>query len=82
MKTVDTIEQIEVYFRVFDDGDVIALWDEPFGGGYISSYQHIGQHSGASPDLIVELRPATGPEKAPLMVELLSIGYSVIDLEQ
>ena len=80
MKT-STTEQIKVYFRVFDEGDVIALWEDE-GGEWMQSYQHIGQHSEASRELISELRPATKEEKADLILELNSIGYTVNDLEQ
>lgn len=68
-------------FRVFEDGDVIALWDEPVGAGLISSYMHVGQHSGAKPELIRDLRPATAEEKAPLLAELQRIGYAVVDAD-
>lgn len=39
------------------------------------SYQHLGQHSLASPELVRELRPATPAERAELLAELRSIGY-------
>lgn len=68
---------IAVHFRKFDDGDVIALWDDGDGFGWISSYQHVGQHSHASDGLIIELAEATEDEYAPLMRELASIGYDV-----
>lgn len=69
---------INVYFRKFEGGDVIALWDE-YNSDYrwISSYQHIGQHSEASRDLITDLEPATQEEYTPLLRELESIGYEV-----
>ena len=67
---------IDVVFRVFPDGDVIALFPgESVGGGHINSYQHVGQHGGASPSLIKELRKATHAEYAPLRAELKRIGY-------
>lgn len=69
---------IRVHFRVFPDGDVIALWDEPADHrGNISSYQHVGQHGAASPELITSLRPATEEEKADLRAELQRIGYVI-----
>ena len=67
---------IKVHFRFFPAGDVIALWDEPADcQGNISSYQHVGQHGAASPELITSLRPATEDEKGDLRAELQRIGY-------
>jgi len=68
-----------VIFRVFPEGDVIAFlpdltWDFK---GNITSYQHIGQHSGADPALIKELRPATLKEYGPLWKELEQRGYKL-----
>jgi hypothetical protein len=67
---------IDVVFRVFPEGDVIALFPKlPAGGGMITSYQHFGQHGDASPKLIKELRKATKPEYTELLAELRRIGY-------
>lgn len=68
-----------VYFREFPEGDVIALfpddiWDHD---GNIASYQHIGQHGAANPELINELKPAKN--YAALKAELERIGY-VLDV--
>lgn len=74
---------VNVNFRVFDEGDVIALWEEDGSNDkWLQSYQHIGQHSDASRELIDDLRPATQEEKASLISELNSIGYVVNDLDQ
>lgn len=70
-------ETIAVYFRKFEDGDVIALWDDGDHGQWISSYQHIGQHSEASHDLTTELAVATPGEYGPLKLELETRGYNV-----
>lgn len=67
---------LDVVFRVFPDGDVIALFpsvDE--GSGTIMSYQHHGQHAAASSALTRELRSATPAEYAPLLAELKRVGY-------
>ena len=72
---------IDVIFRVFEDGDVIALWEENTQSKWLMCYQHIGQHGEASRELVDELRPATQEEKEGLILELNSIGYIVIDLE-
>lgn len=71
------MESINVYFRKFEDGDVIALWDDGDHGPWITSYMHIGQHSEASRELITDLAIATHGEYGPLKHELESIGYSV-----
>lgn len=67
---------LDVVFRVFPEGDVIALFPGEFAGrGLINSYQRLGQHGGASPALIKQLRKATRAEYGPLLVELKRIGY-------
>lgn len=67
---------VDVVFRVFPEGDVIALFPgEQAGRGLINSYQRLGQHGGASPQLVKELRKAARAEYAPLLTELKQIGY-------
>lgn len=67
---------IDVVFRVFPEGDVIALFpSQREGRSMIMSYQHVGQHGDAAPALMRELRPATKAEYTPLLAELLDIGY-------
>lgn len=69
-------EKTRVLFRAFPEGDIVALFpDMDAGSGYIGSYQHIGQHSGASIELIKELRRATKKEYEALKRELEGIGY-------
>jgi hypothetical protein len=69
---------IDVVFRVFPEGDVIALFPgEDVGRGLINSYQRVGQHGGADPTLIRTLRKASRPEAAALLAELKRIGYCV-----
>ena len=70
------METINVHFRKWEDGDIIALWDSE-GCFDIMSYMHIGQHGDAHFSLIDELQPATEKEYTPLLKELESIGYSV-----
>ncbi len=68
-----------VIFRVFPEGDVIALFPmevaDPHGN--IMSYMKIGQHGAASPDLIKELKVATLKQLIPLKTELENIGYTL-----
>lgn len=69
--------KIKVVFRKFPEGDIIALFPEEIADfkGNILSYQRIGQHGGASPELLNELNPASLDEYLPLKKELESIGY-------
>lgn len=78
----ETREPIAVYFRVFESGEVIALWRDEPSPGMISSYMHVGQHSAASPELIQELRIASAEEKRALTAELELIGYDVTDADE
>jgi len=67
-------------FRTFHTGDVIALFPEVPSDGWghnCMSYQHVGQHGGASPELSFCTRPSTPDEIAPLKAELERIGYTV-----
>ena len=77
----------KVVFRKFDPrdgGDVIALFPkERCGkGNLIWSYQHIGQHGSASPELITELLPCQQEEYQSLLDELTSIGYDNLLIEK
>jgi len=66
-----------VTFRKFPEGDIIALFPEKLEGyPYLTSYQHIGQHSDASEELLDELEAATPEEYKPLLEELKSLGYT------
>ncbi len=70
---------ILVSFRKFPDGDVIALWDDNSAStGFITSYQHIGQHGDASPQLLGDLETSEPEEYQPLLDELENCGYLVI----
>lgn len=68
--------KIKVVFRKFKDGEIIALFpSEDWSHGMITSYQHIGQYGGADPLIVYDTKPATPEEYAPLLVELVAIGY-------
>jgi len=72
--------ETKVIFRVFKDGgDVLALFPEiDEGNGLVSSYQHIGQHSGADYTGCIQItRPATPAEYSALKRELESLGYNL-----
>ncbi len=79
-------EITEVIFRTFHTGETIALFPyEPSDsyGHYCLSYQHIGQHGGATTDLCREgTRPSTPDEIAPLKEELERIGYKLRELKR
>ena len=70
----------KVIFRMFNN-EPIALFPEELGtiDPYTcSSYAHIGQHSSATLDLIIDRsRPATESEYADLKAELEAIGYEL-----
>ena len=68
----------KVIFRKFNGGDVIALFpQEPAtcDGWECMSYMHVGQHGSADPMIVQDTKAATPKEYAPLVAELLSIGY-------
>ncbi len=73
----------EVLFRVWNDRedsgtDVFALFPYiPATDRFVTSYQHIGQHSGAYYNgCIAHSRPATPAEYADLLAELTDRGYN------
>jgi hypothetical protein len=68
-----------IIFKKFPQGDVIALMpeDDADSQGNIMSYQRIGQHGAASPELLEDLEDATKQERAALKRELESLGYLI-----
>ena len=65
-----------VYFKKFDEGDIIALFPEFVSGKYIMSYQHIGQHGDACPSLMKSLTDVDDSEYSELLNELTNVvGY-------
>ena len=78
-------QRVRVIYRTWNDGEgegVIALMpEEPSDilGNHCQSYEHIGQHGGASPYHVIRAtRPATGAEVAELEAELRQIGYEPV----
>lgn len=69
-----------VVFRVWSNGDVIALFPEiDAGTGYCGSYEHVGQHSGANyRSVINRTRMAKPGEYRDLAKELRRIGYNLL----
>jgi hypothetical protein len=70
----------KVVFRTFHDGDTVALFPEipaDVLGRHCQSYQRIGQHGAASPDLSHCTRPSTEDEIRELRTELEKIGYDL-----
>jgi len=65
-------------------GDIIALFptipSDSDNYYNVLSYQHIGQHSGASPNIISDTVPATLREYDDLLKELRSLGYRGLDV--
>jgi hypothetical protein len=67
---------MDAVFRVFPEGDVIALLCGTASDcrtGNVMSYTHIGQHGEASRNIGRNLRLATPEQYAPLLRELRSI---------
>ncbi len=77
-------QQTKVVFRVFPEGDVIALFPDEIAdhSGNIMSYQQIGQHGAANIELIDDLRKATLEESEELKNELLRIGYDWREIDR
>jgi hypothetical protein len=68
-----------VVFRVYKDGDVIALFPDLHDVQGITSYMHIGQHGAADYGLVMsQTKPATVEQYAALARELQQIGYTLI----
>lgn len=69
------MNKLNIVFRVFPEGDVIAIFldDVCDPDGNWTSYQRIGQHGACSPDLVHELPEATESQRAGLLKELKSI---------
>jgi hypothetical protein len=71
-----------VIFRVYPDGDVIALFPQ-IAAGYLGyscqSYMHVGQHGAANPNAVIEqTKLASRKEYQVLLQELEQIGYNPI----
>jgi len=76
MKTTEP--KTRVIFRVFADGEVIALFPHiKENNGMIGSYMHVGQHSPADPAIVNDTKPATPEQYGELFAELQSIGYNL-----
>ena len=73
---METKEKIRVVFRVYPDGDVLALFPyvEYSNRWDCMAYQHVGQHAGADYGLCVSCtKLATLEQYSPLLRELTSI---------
>ena len=70
-----------VMFRRDNDGTIFALFPYNIASineGYVTCYEHIGQHSGANYDLCINISvPAKENEYQELKSELESIGYNL-----
>lgn len=64
-----------VVFRVYPEGDVIALFPYVYEGNYnISCYQHVGQHGAVSYEAVISsTKPAAPEQYADLKAELESL---------
>lgn len=72
-------EPTPTVFRVFPEGDVIALFPADAAGstyGDCTSYMHVGQHSAADyHHVVASTRPAEPEEYESLLRELEQVGY-------
>ena len=76
------MEKVNVTFRKFEDGEVIAIFPTMFpvpqnSDLEVLSYMHEGQHAMASECLVNELEKASETEYKPLLDELNAIGYNM-----
>jgi len=73
-------KKTKVIFRMFGDGQVIALFPEIATdtiGYYCQSYMHVGQHGAASPDLVGRTKPAKQEDYQQLFDELTEKDYDL-----
>ncbi len=74
-------EKTKTVFRIYPDGEVIALFPQiavTTGGYNCQSYMQVGQHGGADIDIVVrDTRLAKPKEYKTLLKELRQIGYNV-----
>lgn len=74
------MEKTRVVFRQWPNGDIIALFPQipADNQGYTcSSYEHIGQHGGANPDVVVGQTTYVSSLHPPLAKELEELGYDL-----
>ena len=70
-------EKTKTVFRVFSDGEVIALFPQIAAGWYCQSYMHVGQHGSADTGIVInQTRLATPKEYRTLLKELKQLGYN------
>lgn len=78
-KQQQTETATRVIFRVWSNGDVLALFPDlpaDVNGLHVTSYEHVGQHGAADyAGCIGRTRAARPDEYAALAKELTSIGY-------
>lgn len=80
MEETNKVELTKVVFRVFPDGDVIALFPEEAWNendpSLCASFMHVGQHGAARYNYVINnTRPAKPEEYAALKAELEAEPY-------
>jgi hypothetical protein len=79
-RTGDAMKDRVLFRKCRDEGDIVAvfpdtIWD---ARGNVASYQHVGQHGGASMQWVIDdTVPASSAEYAALAAELRAIGYDL-----
>jgi hypothetical protein len=72
-------EKTKTVFRVYSNGEIIALFPQvpaDIHGSFCMSYMHVGQHGGADTFVVVkQTRLAKPKEYAALLKELKQLGY-------
>lgn len=73
------IDITDTIFRAWPNGDVIALFPRipADNRGNVLSYEHVGQHGAASPDIVHRTKPASPATYDALLRELRGRGYNV-----
>ena len=76
------MKKVNVAFRKFDNGEVIAIFPSIFpvpqnSTKEVLSYMHIGQHAMASESLVNELEKASEKEYKTLKEEMENLGYVI-----
>lgn len=78
--TVPEKQKVEVVFRKYDNGEIVALFPHNVAdcSGACSGYTHIGQHTACDYDYTISItKPAKSEEYQDLFNELEKIGYKV-----
>jgi len=74
------MDKTRVVFRRWRNGDIIALFPQipaDYQGYMCSSYEHVGQHGAANPDVVIAQTTYVGSPYPPLAEELEQLDYDL-----